>query len=95
MEDLIYLYSCKKFDFVDKKTGTRVTGVTFNGFDNNLSPVKFSVSKSKLIGRYNDLIDLLDASFASFDENGISHFSTVTIRPFYNRFGKVSSFEFV
>ena len=95
MDDLIYLYSCKEFDFVDKKTGTRVTGVTFNGFDNNLYPVKFSVSASKLIGRYKDLIDFLDTNLKSFEENGISHFTTVTIRPFYNRFGKVSSFEFV
>lgn len=95
MDDLIYLYSCKEFDFVDKNTGSRVTGVTFNGFDSRLYPVKFSISKSNITELYNDLIDFLQTNLKSFNENGISHFSTVTIRPFYNRFGKVSSFEFV
>mgnify|MGYP000962400000 FL=1 len=95
MDDLIYLYSCRQFDFDDKVTGKPVTGITFNGFDGNLYPVKFSISESNLTTRYKDLIDFLDTNMKSFKENGISHFSTVTIRPFYNRFGKVSSFEFV
>ncbi len=95
MDDLIYLYSCKEFDFVDKKTGTRVTGVTFNGFDNNLYPVKFSVSQSKIGENYKQLIQMLNDILKSVNEGGIPEFTTVTIRPFYNRFGKVSTFEFV
>ena len=95
MDDLIYLYSCKEFDFVDKNTGSRVTGVTFNGFDSNLYPVKFSISQSKICANYEQLIHLLNDILISFKGNGISEFTTVTIRPFYNRFGKVSTFEFV
>ena len=89
------MYSCKEFDFVDKNTGGRVTGVTFNGFDSNLSPVKFSISQSKIGANYEQLIQLLNDILISFKGNGISEFTTVTIRPFYNRFGKVSTFEFV
>ena len=95
MDDLIYLYSCKEFDFVDKNTGSRVTGVTYNGFDSNLYPVKFSISQSKIGANYEQLIQLLNDILISFKGNGISEFTTVTIRPFYNRFGKVSTFEFV
>lgn len=95
MDDLIYLYSCKEFDFVDKNTGSRVTGVTFNGFDSNLYPVKFSISQSKIGANYEQLIQLLNDISISVKNNGISEFATVTIRPFYNRFGKVSTFEFV
>ena len=95
MYDLIYLYSCKKFDFVDKVTGSRVTGVTFNGFDSNLYPVKFSVSQSKIGENYKQLIQMLNDILKSVNEGGIPEFTTVTIRPFYNRFGKVSTFEFV
>lgn len=95
MEDLIYLYSCKKFDFVDKNTGNRVSGVTFNGFDSNLYPVKFSISQSKIGSNYEQLIQMLNDILISVKNNGISEFTTVTIRPFYNRFGKVSTFEFV
>ena len=95
MDDLIFLYSCKKFDFVDKNTGSRVTGVTFNGFDSNLYPIKFSVSQSKIGSNYEQLIQMLNDILKSVKEVGISEFTTVTIRPFYNRFGKVSTFEFV
>lgn len=95
MDDLIHLYSCKKFDFVDKNTGGRITGVTFNGFDSNLYPVKFSIAQSKIGENYSQLIEMLNDILISVNGNGISNFSFVTIRPFYNRFGKVYSFEFV
>ena len=95
MDDLIYLYSCKQFDFNDKVTGKPITGVTFNGFDCNLYPVKFSISESKIGENYRQLIQMLEEILASVEKKGISEFTTVTIRPFYNRFGKVSTFEFV
>ena len=95
MDDLVYLYSCKEFDFVDKNTGSRITGVTFNGFDGALYPVKFSISESKIDDNYKELMGMLEDLLVSVKVNGISKFTPIAIRPFYNRFGKVSSFELV
>lgn len=97
MEDIIYCVSYREFDFVDEKTNSRVTGVSFNCFDSNLYPFKFSVSTSKIGPNFQQLIlQLDDLKKETCNQNAIIEvISPVAIRPFFNRFGKVATFEFV